>query len=59
LYFVINGKGKFTIEKEVVSVEMNDVIIIPKNTPYDFQGNMRLLLVNSPAFDRKADKRLE
>ncbi|HLD85387.1 MAG TPA: cupin domain-containing protein [archaeon] len=36
-YFVIQGKGKFTVGKETFDVEEKDVIVIPKNTAYDFK----------------------
>ena len=59
VYIVIDGKGEFIINDEVIPVEKNDVIIIPKNTPYDYQGKMKIFLVDTPAFDRDADVNLE
>lgn len=29
--------------------------IIPKNTPYDYEGRMKLFLVDCPAFEEDAD----
>ena len=50
-YFVLEGEGEFIIDGKRVKVEKHDVIVIPKNTPYDFQGRMRLILFSTPAFD--------
>ena len=62
IYFVIEGKGEFIIDKKVVPVEKTDVIIIPKNTPYDYRSidsTMKLFLVHCPAFDPEAEVKLE
>ena len=59
VYFVIKGKGEFVINEEVVPVKKTDVVIVPKNTPYDFRGKMRMLLVDLPAFEKEADVKLE
>jgi len=59
IYFVIEGKGEFIVNDKSIQARTGDVVIIPKNTPYDFKGDMRLFLVSSPAFDPKADIKLE
>jgi len=53
IYYVIEGVGEFIIEDKTISVKSTDVVIIPKNTLYDFKGNMKLFLVHTPAFDRE------
>lgn len=61
IYLVLDGKGEFIIDGEVVSVEKTDVVIVPKNTPYDYQakeGILKLFLVHTPAFDSSADIKL-
>ena len=61
VYLVLEGKGEFTIDGEVIPVEKTDVVIIPKNTPYDYQakeGVLKLFLVDTPAFDSSADVKL-
>ncbi len=55
LYFVISGKGEFSIDDEIIKCKKDDVIIIPKNTPYDYRGKMNLLLVDTPAFEPGTD----
>ncbi len=59
VYIIAEGKGKFIINDKVVPVEKMDVIIIPKNTPYDYQGEMKIFLVDCPAFEEDADIKLE
>lgn len=59
LYLVLKGEGKFFIKSKVLSVKQNEIIIIPKNTPYCYQGEMECFLVHSPAFDRKKEVRYE
>lgn len=59
VYFVIKGKGEFVINEEVVPVKKTDVVIVPKNIPYDFRGKMRMLLVDTPAFEKGCDVKLE
>ena len=61
IYLVLEGKGKFIIKGRVTSVQKMDVIIVPKNTPYDYRsdgGVMKLFLVHCPAFDQSAETKL-
>lgn len=62
VYLVLEGKGEFIINGKTIPVEETDVIIVPKNTPYDYratEGTMKLFLVHCPAFDPEADIKLE
>jgi len=62
VYLVIKGKGEFIINGKKVPVEKNDVIIVPKNTPYDYRavkGKLKLFLAHTPAFDNKKEVKLE
>lgn len=62
VYFVINGEGEFNIDGKIVKVAKTDVIIVPKNTPYNYKATgkvLKLFLVHSPAFDPKAEVKLE
>ena len=61
IYLVLEGKGKFIIDGKVTSVQKMDVIIVPKNTPYDYRnggGIMKLFLVHCPAFDEEYEVKL-
>ena len=62
VYLVLDGQGEFIIDEEVIPVEKSDVIIVPKNTPYDYRttsGTLKLFLVHCPAFDPEAEVKLE
>jgi mannose-6-phosphate isomerase-like protein (cupin superfamily) len=59
IYFVVEGKGEFVINGKGIPVEKTDVIIVPKNTPYDYNGIMKLFLIHSPAYDPEAEMKLE
>lgn len=53
IYFVVEGKGEFVVDNERIPVEATDVIVIPKDTPYDYRaksGVLKLFLVHTPAY---------
>ena len=58
-YYIIEGSGEFVIDGKIISVEKTDIIIVPKNTPYDYMGKMKLLLVDCPAYDEKTEVKLK
>ena len=48
VYLVLEGKGEFITKEEIVPVEKSDVVIVPKNTPYDYRaikGKLKVFLV--------------
>ncbi len=58
IYFVVEGEGYFLIEDEKIPVAATDVIIVPRNTVYDYyneNGPMKLFLVHSPAYSFDAE----
>ena len=59
VYYVLEGKGEFIIDGKVEQVGKTDVVIVPKNTPYDYRGKMRLFLVHVPAYDESFEVKLE
>lgn len=58
VYLVLEGSGYFEIEGERVTVNKDDVVIVPKMTKYDYHGKMELFLVHTPAFDRTKEHRV-
>jgi len=52
-YIVTEGSGYFLIEGVEHQVDVDDVVVIPRNTVYDFRGVMRLVVFCSPPFDPK------
>ncbi len=59
IYYVIEGSGKFYNDKEEIEVKAGDVVIVDKNTPYDYKGKMKLFLVHLPAWDESQEVILE
>ena len=59
IYFIIEGNGKFIIENQENVVSVNDLIFIPKNTPYNIIGKMKYFLLCSPEFNPDDDVFLE
>ena len=54
IYLVLEGEGEFVIDGEATEVSKDDVVIVPKNTPYDYtakNGMMKLFLVHTPSFN--------
>lgn len=63
VYYVTEGSGVFIIDGKEVEVDPTDVVIVPKNTIYDFRAKqglkMKLFLVHSPAFDPELEEILD
>ncbi len=62
VYLILEGEGEFFFgeeEGEVVPVAKDDVVLIPKNTVYDYRGRMRLFLVHTPAYEQDSDVHLD
>lgn len=58
VYYIVSGSGIFYLGDRKYSVKKRDVIIIPKNTEYDFKavrGMLKLFMVHTPAYDPKFD----
>lgn len=62
VYFVIEGEGEFIIDGKSVPVSTHDMVIVPKNTPYDYAATgeiLKLFLVHTPAYNREGEIKLE
>ena len=55
IYFVVEGEGKVTIDQEETLIAAQDLIFIPKNTPYNLIGDFKYLLICSPEFKPEDD----
>ncbi len=53
IYYALEGKGKFFIEKKEINIKKGDMVFIPKNTKYKDEGKLVLLAISSPRFDPK------
>ena len=56
VYLILDGVGEFDIDGEIFKVEKTDMIIVPKNTSYDYTAvddtTLKMFLVHTPAFDK-------
>ena len=50
VYYVLEGKLIVKKDNKEFVAESGDVIFIPKNTEYHFEGTFKAILINSPAF---------
>lgn len=51
LYYIIEGNGIFEINDEKVKVSKNDLIEIPPQNRYSYEGDFRMLEIQSQAFN--------
>lgn len=50
-YYIIEGKGAFTIDGKKFPVKKGNLVCIPKNSTYQDSGNLIMLSVAIPKFD--------
>lgn len=63
LYYIIQGKGKITVNKEEKILEKGDVIVIPENAVQKFENigkeALRFLMIVNPPYDPEKEEILE
>jgi hypothetical protein len=60
---VLEREGEFFFgyeegNAEIVSVGKDDVVIVPKDTAYDYRVRMRLFLIHTPVYEQDSDVHL-
>lgn len=55
IYFIVEGTGKFIINNQEKEISSNDLIFVPKETPYNIIGKMKYFLICSPEFNPEHD----
>ena len=57
-YYILEGEGVFQVgdDTPMEAVTAGDVVYIEHGTPYEFEGHMRYIVVNGPAFTAGADQ---
>ena len=58
-YYVLEGNGTFQIEDEKMEVKKGDLVFIPKNTKYKDDGDLTLLAISVPKFNRSKRVRFD
>lgn len=58
VYYIIDGDGRFQVGDgaPIEAVSAGDFVLIPKNVPYEFDGNMRYVVMNGPAYRTASDQ---
>jgi len=57
VYYIIDGEADFEIgDNEKGSVTGGDVVLIPKDVPYVFEGHMTYVVMNSPGYVPDSDR---
>jgi mannose-6-phosphate isomerase-like protein (cupin superfamily) len=56
-YYIIEGSGVFQVGDgaPMQPVQAGDFVHIPVNVPYEFEGTMRYIVMNGPAFRPGSD----
>jgi mannose-6-phosphate isomerase-like protein (cupin superfamily) len=57
VYYILEGGGRFQVGDgaPIEPVTGGDFVLIPRATPYEFEGNLRYLVMNGPAFRPGSD----
>ena len=58
VYYILEGAGRFQVgdNAPVEPVTGGDFVFIPRGTSYEFDGDMRYLVINGPAFQAGSDE---
>ena len=48
IYYILEGKGYFTIENKKYDVEPRMLVEVPPNVEYSYSGTMKLILISNP-----------
>lgn len=58
VYYIIEGSGQFQVGDgaPIETVSAGDFVFIPKGVPYEFEGTMRYVVMNGPAYRTASDR---
>jgi mannose-6-phosphate isomerase-like protein (cupin superfamily) len=58
VYYVIEGEAVFQVGDGAPfeTVRAGDFVFIPRSVPYEFEGEMRYIVVNGPAYRTDSDQ---
>jgi mannose-6-phosphate isomerase-like protein (cupin superfamily) len=60
VYYVIEGQARFQVGdgSPIEKAAAGDFVFIPRNVPYEFEGTMRYIVMNGPAYRPDSDMTL-
>lgn len=56
IYYILEGKLIVKQNNREFVAQGGEILFIPKNTKYQFEGTFKAILINSPAFNPKDEK---
>jgi mannose-6-phosphate isomerase-like protein (cupin superfamily) len=57
VYYVVEGEGRFQVgDGPVEAVAAGEFVFIPRDVPYEFEGDMRYIVMNGPAYRTASDE---
>ena len=61
VYYVVEGEGRFQVGDDApwVTAVTGDLVLIPKDVPYELEGELTYLVINGPAFGPGSDRYVE
>lgn len=57
-YYVIDGSGKFIANGQSYPCAEGDLIVIPPGNVFTFEGNLKMLLINTPTYTPEQNEEL-
>jgi len=57
-WFITEGNGTFVIDDEKISVSSKDIISIPPNHRIHYFGDMKMILISTPAFNQQNERHI-
>lgn len=57
-YIILEGKGTFYLDDEAVEVKAGDVLSINPGTRIYFKGNLKQILITTPAYDPNYERHI-
>jgi mannose-6-phosphate isomerase-like protein (cupin superfamily) len=57
-YYVIHGRGELIADGGIYPIKQGDMIVIPPGTVFTFNGQLKMLLINTPPFTPEQDEEL-
>ena len=57
-YVFLDGSGTFYLDDEAVSVKKGDVLTVYPGTRIYYKGNLKQLLITTPAYDPKYERHI-
>jgi len=58
-YYMLEGKAEFNINGKIENAQKGDLVLVPKKSPYDINGNAIYMVIHQPAYNPETVEKLE